>query len=127
MGIRHAGPHGEISAAACGVPQAWIVDIGGAEAWALLQAAQWAFSGASDYRADSMQCINAFRGGRDKAMSAKDAFARVHSLLLSALEGTSVDDLMWIPARKKEEEDVGVTKRGDGNTLQIAQVAPACW
>jgi len=52
---------GRIVAAASGVPPEWIDDIGGAEAWALYQAARFAVPGGCRYISDSLTTIRSLR------------------------------------------------------------------
>ena len=54
---------GRLVAAASGVPPEWIVDIGGAEAWAIYQAAMFAVPGRCRYISDSLTTVRALQAG----------------------------------------------------------------
>ena len=73
---------GVVLAAAAGVPPPWIRDIGGAEAWAMLQAAIRVIPGVgSRFKGDCKSCIDMVHAGSVVATSAKRALARVYGLL----------------------------------------------
>ena len=62
---------GTIVAAACGVPPPWIKDIGGAEAWAVLQAGLRATPGKLSYMIDCQPCVLMIHGSTADATDAK--------------------------------------------------------
>ena len=76
---------GKVIASAMGVPPAWIADIGGAEAWAILQAALRVMPGErSRFKGDCKACVDMIHAGLVVASSPKRALARVYGLLLPA-------------------------------------------
>ena len=76
-----------VVASAMGAPPPWITDIGGSEAWAMLQAAIRVMPGErSRFKGDCKACIDMIHAGIVVATSAKRALARVYGLLLPALE-----------------------------------------
>lgn len=103
-----------VIAAAHGAPPPWITDFGGSEAWALLRAAKRAVSGMCKYRPDSLTTVQAVQAGRPTSTTAKKLYARVYALLFTALDDTPVEDVIWMPAHKKEHH-VGKVLCGDGN------------
>ena len=70
---------GEVRASAMGAPPPWITDIGGAEAWAMLQAALRVMR--SRYKGDCKTCIDMVHAGLAVASSPKRALARVYGLV----------------------------------------------
>ena len=107
----------QITAIARGIPPPWIGDIPGTEAWAVLQAALRRTPNAP-LRIDCEPCVKAIHGGMKWATAAARKHARVNALLLSALEDTPNDIVVWMPAHTKEQ-DVGVKRLGDGSLLTI--------
>ena len=60
-----------VVAAARGVAPGWVDDIGGAEAWALLQAGQHAMPGSCQFVSDSLVTVMAIHGGFKAATHAR--------------------------------------------------------
>ena len=106
---------GEVVASASGVPPSWIVDIPGTEAWALLQAASVAELG-SDFRLDCKPCVDAIERGRAWATAAARPLARVFGLVFWAIDDTSPESFVWMPAHCGHD-DVGRARLGDGSLL----------
>ena len=71
---------GKVVASAKTVPPPWNIDIPGAEAWAILEAATIAESG-SDFRVDCAPCVTAIHRCRAWATSAKRPLARIFSMV----------------------------------------------
>ena len=76
---------GVVVAAAYGATPPWIRDIGGAEGWALLQAAMSAFPG-STFISDCKVIVDSLRLGRHAAVGAGSAHARIYALRFSAFD-----------------------------------------
>ena len=91
---------GRIVAAANGVPPGWIVDIGGAEAWAIYQAARFAVPGRCRYISDSLTTVRALQAGIGACTAAGKKYARVYRLCSEELDGTPPEMLIWMPAHK---------------------------
>lgn len=92
---------GEVIASAVGVLPPWITDIGGAEAWPMLQAALRVMPGKrSRFKGDCKACIDMVHAGLEVAASHKRALARVDGILLPALEDTCLSCILWMPAHK---------------------------
>ena len=106
---------GQVTAAANGVTPNWVDDIPGAEAWAVLQAASRAEPG-TQYRVDCKPCVDAFHKGLAWATKDSRPHARVHRLMIAALDDTEAEAMVWMPAHTKVT-DVGRLYLGDGSTL----------
>ena len=89
---------GKITASAYGVPPPWIKDIGGAEAWAVLQVGLRAVPGKVKYMIDCQPCVYMIHGGFAEATSAARPLARVNAMVKSGLED---------PPRRKNSVDAG--------------------
>jgi hypothetical protein len=111
----------EVVAAAHGVPPPWIDDIGGSEAWGLLQAASVAMPGACRFKSDCLSAVQAVHNGAQKATAATNVYARVHNLLLAALDDTPSDRVIWVPAHKGEES-VGALRCGNGERFTLSDL-----
>lgn len=108
---------GELIASAMGVPPPWITGIGGAEAWAMLQAALRVMPGKrSRFKGDCKACIDMVHSGLEVATSHKRALARVYGLLLPALEDTCLSCILWMPAHKSAAH-VGKLRLSNGEFL----------
>ena len=81
---------GAIVAPAYGVPPPWIRDIGGAEAWAVLQVGLRAVPGKVKYMIDCQPCVFMIHGGATAATTANRPLARVNGMVMLALEDTPV-------------------------------------
>ena len=94
---------GNVLASAYGATPPWIVDIGGAEAWALLQATASAFPGTCKFISDCKVMVDLLLGGKRKALEGSSTHARVHALIITALDDTSPECVIWMPAHQKPE------------------------
>ena len=94
---------GKIVAAAYGVPPPWIKDIGGAEAWVVLQVGLRAMPGKVKYMIDCQPCVDMVHGGVVAATTADRPLARVNGMVMSTLEDTSTDKVVWMPAHKSKK------------------------
>ena len=92
---------GNITASASGVTPPWIDGIGGAESWAVLQAAPRAMPGACRYKVHCEPRVNAVQVGMKVVAAASKSHTRVHALLLAALEDTLKDRVVWMPAHRE--------------------------
>ena len=91
--------------------------LGGAEAWAMLQAALRVMPGKrSRYNGDCNACIDMVHVGLGVASSPKRALARVYGLLLPALEDTCLSCVLWMPAHKSAAH-VGKLRLSNGDLL----------
>ena len=104
-----------VVAAAFGTCPPWIEDIGGAEAWGLLQATLIAAPG-STYRTDCQPLLTMVRKGQSIGDDPKKPYARVHSILMAQLDDTPPDNIDWMPAHSTKEQ-VGTVMRGDGKLM----------
>ena len=95
---------GTVTAIARGVPPPWIDDIPGAEAWALLQAAQRRTPDVP-IRVDCEPCVNAVHRGMKRATADSRKHARVNALLLTALDDTPAE--MVAQERRHERRGAG--------------------
>ena len=78
--------NGKIVASAYGVPPPWIKDIGGAEAWAVLQVGLRALPGKIKFMIDCQPCVDMIHGGLTAATTADRPPARVNTMVWSVLE-----------------------------------------
>ena len=92
---------GKVMAAASGVPPEWITDIGGAEAWAIYQAARFAVPGGCRFISDSLTTVRALQAGIGACTAADKKYARVYRLCCEELDTTPAEDLVWMPAHKE--------------------------
>ena len=90
--------NGEIVGSAYGVPPPWITDIGGAESWALLQALLVSIPALSRYWTDCLPLYEAVGKGPSVANSSKNMLARVHNLILAALDDCDPKVVGWMPS-----------------------------
>ena len=89
---------GAIVASAYGVPPPWIKDIGGAEAWGVLQAGLRAIPGKVKFMIDCQPCVLMVHGGIAEATAANRPLARVNAMVLSVLEDTPAERVVWMPS-----------------------------
>ena len=106
---------GTILAQARGVPPPWIRDIAGTESWALFQAALVALLG-SDFRMDCKPVFEAVMRGIKWATGPKRPLARVHGLMLAALEGVPLEAFAWMPAHTRPSQ-IGVIALSNDDLL----------
>ncbi len=106
---------GQIIAIACGRPPAWIRDVPGAEAWALLQALTRALPG-TVFRIDCLLVTVGMQRGRRWATSAQRPLARVFGLLHSAADDFPPSAFVWMPSHKGKSS-VGRVRLSDGSFL----------
>ena len=111
-----------IIASAYGVTPPWIRDIGGAEGWALLQAAHVAFPGACSFTSDCKVIVDTLQLGRRKAMEAGSTHARIYALLFSGFEDTPLEAIIWMPAHQKNGA-AEVRVKSNGQPLTAVDIA----
>ena len=104
-----------IVAAAYGATPPWIRDIGGAEGWALLQAAYVAFPG-SCFVSDCKVIVDTLKLGRHAAVGGGSTHARIYALLFAVFDDTADDLLVWMPAHQGDAESAARCK-SDGTPL----------
>jgi hypothetical protein len=107
---------GKVVAAASGVPPEWITDIGGAEAWAIYQAARFAVPGGCRFISDSLTTVRSLQAGLEACTTVDKKYARVYRLCCEELDTTPAEDLVWMPAHKSREL-VGKCRLSDGTLL----------
>jgi len=110
--------HGNIDAAAYGVPPPWVTDIGGAEAWALYQSTLYTLPGSCRYWPDCLPVKLAMSQGPSVARDPRNPLARVHGLLHNAFEGVDPETVGWMPAHLKEADlALGTATKSDGSKV----------
>ena len=82
----------------------------------MLQAALKAMPGACSYKVVCEPCVKAVHIGVSAATAACKVNARVHALMLAALEDTPPEDVVWMPAHKGASQ-VGKLFCGNGVPL----------
>ena len=97
---------GEIVGSAYGTCPPWVDDIGGAEAWAMLQVSLCSMPGRDPYWSDCLPLVQAVHKGSQVGTDPTHPRARVHSLLMAALEDTDPGCIGWMPSHL-EKDDVG--------------------
>lgn len=112
---------GVVVASACGVPPPWIKDIGGAEAWAVLQVGLRAIPGRIKYMVDCQPCVHMIHGVVATATMASRPLARVNAMVMSALEDTEVAKVVWMPAHKSKQA-AGQFRCSDGQLITEADI-----
>ena len=95
--------NGKVVASAYGVPPPWIKDIGGAEAWAVLQVGLRAVPGKVKFMIDCQPCVYMIHGGVKAATSADRPLARVNAMVMSVLEDVPNEKVVWMPAHKSKQ------------------------
>ena len=68
------------------------------------------------FRIDCEPCVKAIHYGVKWATTGRRKHARVHALMLAALDDMPSDQAVWMPAHTKID-DIGKAKLGDGSTL----------
>lgn len=58
----------------------------------------------SRFNPDCKPCVDAVKAGRHKATSGKNTHDRVYGLVLTALDDTPADDIIWIPAHLSDDQ-----------------------
>ena len=81
-------------AAASGVPPEWITDIGGAEAWAIYQAARFALPGGCRYVSDSLTTVRTLQARVGACIAAGKKYARINKLCCEELDETPAENLI---------------------------------
>lgn len=112
---------GIIVASAYGVPPPWIKDIGGAETWGVLQVGLRGVPGKIKYMIDCQPCVLMVHGGIDEATTANRPLARVNAMVMSVLEDTPVEKVVWMPAHKSKQA-AGQFRCSDGNLITAADI-----
>ena len=110
----------QIVAAAYGATPPWIRDIGGAEGWALLQAAYAAFPGSS-FISDCKVIVDTLKLGRHAAVGGGSTHARIYALLFNVFDDTADENMVWMPAHQGDVEKATRCK-GDGTPLTQVDV-----
>lgn len=103
-------------ASAYGVPPPWIVDIHGAEVWALVQACMVGMPGLVSYLCDCESVVKSIHERAGKAVAGSKMHARAYQLLFARLDDIGTDAVVWMPAHCKEH-DADTSKKGDGTPL----------
>ena len=112
------GTEGEVVAAAYGVPPPWIKDIGGAEAWALYQSLLVTIPIQCRYWPDCLPVHIAVQKGIGIACDPKNVLARVHSLMLTALDDSPPEVVGWMPSHLTLEDlDLQMARKSDGTLV----------
>jgi len=92
------GDGGTITAAAYGVPPPWIQDIGGAEAWATYQAMLVTIPSMCRFWPDCLPVHLAVQKGPEAALDPSNVLARVHGMIMTAMEDSSCEVVGWMPS-----------------------------
>ena len=92
------GASGKIIAAAYGVPPPWIRDIAGAEAWALFQALLVTVPALCKFWPDCLPVHLAVQKGREAALDPRNGLARIHGMIMTAMEDSSCEVVGWMPS-----------------------------
>ena len=109
---------GQVVAAAYGVPPPWIQDIGGAEAWALFQSLLVTSPSKCRYWPDCLPVHLAVQKGISIASDPKNVLARVHGMMLTALEDTSPRVVGWMPSHLTLDDlKLQMAKKSDGSLV----------
>jgi len=106
---------GRVIARAYGVPPPWIVDIPGAESWALLQALHCSEPG-SEFRLDCKPVWEVTQRRAPWAVSPKRPHARVNALVLTAADDTPASAFDWMPAHTSAAM-IGLAQLASGQRL----------
>jgi hypothetical protein len=115
---------GEIIGSAYGVPPPWIGDIGGAEAWALLQALLVSLPTESKYWTDCLPLFEAAGKGTSAANDYKNVLARVHNMIMIALEDCGQGTVGWMPAHLAKADLVHEeARKSDGSKVTELDLA----
>ena len=72
----------------------------------------------SKFRIDCEPCVKAIHGGMARAQSDKKPLARVHQLMLVALDDTPHEFVVWMPSHTTQG-DVGIKQIGNGEFLSV--------
>ena len=82
----------------------------------MLPAALRTMPGGSRFKGDCKSCIGMLHTRMTEATSAKRVLARVYGMLLTALEGVSLDRILWMPAHNSAAH-VGKLQLSNGEVL----------
>ena len=91
---------GRILAAAYGATPPWVTDIGGAEAWALLQATYSASPAACSFISDCKVMVDGLKCGKRKSLAGSSTHVRVYALMFNAIDDLPVERIIWMPAHQ---------------------------
>lgn len=108
--------NGTIVASAHGVPPPWIKDIGGAEVWGVLQVGLRAVPGKVKFMIDCQPCVYMIHGGVTAATTADRPLARVNAMVMSVLEDTPTEKVVWMPAHKSKQS-AGLFRCSNGELI----------
>ena len=87
-----------MTAAAYGVPPPWIQEIGGAEAWATYQAMLVTIPSMCRFWPDCLPVHLAVQKGPEAALDPSNVLARVHGMIMTAMEDSSCEVVGWMPS-----------------------------
>jgi hypothetical protein len=107
---------GEIVGSAFGTCPSWVDDIGGAEAWAMLQATIVAVPGKANFWTDCQPLLTMISKGDGITTDPKNIYARVHSLVMAQIDDTPLEAIGWMPAHSSTKQ-LGSLRKGDGQLL----------
>ena len=109
---------GNIVAAACGRPPAWITTIYGAELWAIVMAARYAFpGGVAELVSDCESVVNDIRKGPRWATAYNRVLARAWAAFWATTDEQAPPfEVVWMPAHIPEHA-VGVARLSNGRLL----------
>ncbi len=113
--------NGKIVASAYGVPPPWIKDIGGAEAWAVLQVGLRAVPGKVKFMIDCKPWVYMIHGGVTAATTADRPLARVNAMVMSVMEDVPSDRVVWMPAHKSKQA-AGQFRCSNGEWITAADI-----
>ena len=111
---------GGVVAAAYGVPPPWIQGIEGAEAWALFQSLLVTIPPLCRYWPDCLPVHLAIQKGPQVAEDPKNVLARVHGMILTALEDASLSLIGWMPSHLTLGDlDFQLAVKSDGSLVNV--------
>ena len=112
------GVDGTVSAAAYGVPPPWIQDIGGAEAWAIFQAMLVTIPSLCRYWPDCLPVHLAVQKGAVAARDPRNVLARIHGMIMTAMEDSPREVVGWMPSHLTEADlELQMAFKSDGSLV----------
>ena len=100
----------------CAAP--WIQGIEGAEAWATFQALLITLPSPSRYWPDCLPVHLATQKGPEVALDPKNVLARVHGMIMTALEDTPADVVGWMPSHLTIKDlELQMARESDGTLV----------
>ena len=111
---------GELVALGHGSPPSWIVDSGGAEAWALYMVLSMC-PDVPNVVTDYLGIVNTLRDGKDRATSSTRIHARLWQMIHAALDSeeailTAQRHVVWMPSHGSRNT-IGVKSKSDGSIV----------